>query len=167
MTPSIGFPGPFYPSTPATPDTQSIFAAGVKQGREEAGKEYAARTNPRVKIYDELRELVAAGDIVIRKVSNGFIIRRIPSYGGGSIETWVVEGDDIKSVVDQLTAIQATDAMAPPTDRVENNLANGMAAMLDMSPNRSWINRAGGQIAVSIDKSILAGITAFDVVPKP
>lgn len=70
----------------------------------------------RAPLVDELKDLVSYGDIVIRKVGNGYVIRRIPGdymrpMDGGCIETWVVEGNDIKGVADQLTAMQATDTM--------------------------------------------------------
>lgn len=108
-------------------------------------KEHALRNNRRPGVIDDLRELLATGDIVIRRVRNGFIVRRIPSFPGYAVETWVVEGGDIKAVGDQLTAIQANDAMTPEVDRSAGNLSNGVSAMA---------NSAAKHLANTVDASL-------------
>jgi hypothetical protein len=50
------------------------------------------------------------GDIVIHKVTNGYVLHRILSPGPLAGRTWVVEGG-VAEVAKQLTAIQATDVM--------------------------------------------------------
>lgn len=61
---------------------------------------------------DPLQKMCDYGDLIIRRVNNGHIIRRVPSAHTmhHDVETWVVEGG-MDEVAKQLTAIQATDVM--------------------------------------------------------
>lgn len=128
-------------------DLPAALEAARAQGRREAENEYGkilrqmeedrrAKEMQTPGLVDELKELVTYGDIVIRKVANGYIIRRIPGHymhansSGAMVETWVVEGNDIKAAADQLTAIQADDAMrVDPHQKTTNtmNASGGMA----------------------------------------
>lgn len=144
----------------SVPNMQDVYEAGAKQGREEAEKEHQMRAR-RPGVVDDLKELLSTGDLIIRKVNNGFIIRRVPMHHGWHIETWVVEGDDIKAVGEQLTAIQATDAMKKPeVDRPDNSLVTGMSAMIDGSSSR-----AAKMLSQAVDSATLASIIARTTTP--
>lgn len=146
-------PYPLPDATTTAARMHEIIAQVRHQAEKDAEAKYAAALKnhvdnlKRAPLIDELKDLVSYGDIVIRKVGNGYVIRRIPgSYmnpaQGSMIETWVVEGNDIKGVADQLTAIQADDAMKNQSHDALAAMgqnaatATGARMMIDGAPDR-------------------------------
>lgn len=135
------------PPTPTAMDMHRIIEEVRINAEREAEAKYAA--HKRRGVVDELKELVNYGDIIIRKVGNGWVIRKIPGavMQGMPIETWVVEGNDIKLVGDQLTAIQANDAMgANQANTIPSRAPGGTAmAAAGMALDANNINIALGR----------------------
>lgn len=110
------------------------FEAGRNVGRSEgraeqyspppthAAEAATASSNP-------LKELVQWGDVILRPVGNGWVIRKIPSedYRGAPMEVAVVEGD-LNEVAKHLAAMKVTAAIKEADNRADNMLS-GMAQM--------------------------------------
>lgn len=155
--------GPYPPATPTSTEIQRIIEQVRLQAEAEAREKYEMALHEHVEklkrapLVDELKDLVSYGDIVIRKVGNGYIIRRIPgSYmnpaDGRMIETWVVEGNDIKGAADQLTAIQADDAIS---NQAKNTLASGQNLSMNTAPARFNIHLHDRELREAIDASVM------------
>lgn len=119
-------------------------------------------------LVDELKELVSYGDFIVRKVGNGYVIRRIPGdmyhrLEGVPIETWVVEGNDIKGAADQLCAIQANDVLEKEREREKGphaETATGIAMGMNAALTR------GQAIAQALGSGVGSDRVSINTIPN-
>ncbi len=83
------------------------YEEGMQHAQEKAREYEVPHQHP---LLDQLKEMVAPGDLIVRKVNNGHIIRRVPYNTGMMVELWVVEGG-VEEAAKQMTAIHAEDEM--------------------------------------------------------
>lgn len=134
-------------SSGMTPEALMEMLSQARQaGFNEGMNNHPVTDGPNRGLVDTLKDLVDYGDLVIRKVGNGHIIRRIPHVNGARIETWVVEGD-MSEVAKQLTAITATEAMLNADRDREYNVALGAGSPTGMS-HAQPIDKNAGRTAI-------------------